>query len=45
MKEIKSEDMKRNLKILRSYHNWLLQNTDKKECLSSIDEFLKSKNI
>lgn len=28
--------------LLQKYHNWLLHNTDKNECLASIDEFLES---
>lgn len=30
--------------LLSLYHNWLLQNTDKSECLHSIEEFLTSQN-
>ena len=30
--------------LLRAYHNYLLQNTDKNECLHTIDEFLEARN-
>ena len=44
MAEFATIQAKESRKLLQEYHNWLLQNTDKKECLHSIDLFLSREN-
>lgn len=44
LKNCNLQSVSQQRELLRAYHNYLLQNTDKHECLHTIDEFLKARN-